>query len=220
MDESRTFRLWRAREILGGVVILVWAGFHLWEQWSAFGGRTAFVTRLSATSHGPMAIAVEFALGILPVLAWVVLELRLRTSGSEPADLHRAMAEDVELARRLGLLTRVGTYVFFAWLLYHVGWLVWPKLAQGSEPLRTWVQLRDGMGTWAHAVPTAVGLTGFALHVWAALPRVGVVLDVARTPEMRRALRLSGLILALGFVLLYAQLAGWHAAGAGTIWSL
>ena len=216
---SATLRAWRAHELLGAAVY-PWACFHLWEQWSALAGRGAFLARMSSTSHGALAITAEVALGILPAVAWIALEVRLRLQGPEPSDLARAMAEDEEAAKRLGLLSRSCSYIFYGWLLYHVAWLWLPKLTEGEEPLRTWWVLRDGMGTWLHAGLHAVGLSAFAVHLWAAIPRASLALGWAGTPEARRAARLSGAIMSLGLLLLYAQLAGWHAAGAGTIWSV
>jgi hypothetical protein len=210
---------WRVHELLG-LAPAVWALFHLWEQWPAFAGRDDFVVRLSATSHGAAALAAELLLGLAPAVAWIGLEVSLRRSGPEPEDLRLALAEDEALAERLGLLARVASWVLFGWLLYHAAWLWAPKLLEGSDPIRTWQRLRDGMGTWAHAVPHAVGLTAFAVHLWAAVPRAAVALGGAGAVTNRRALRLSGLVVALGLALLWAQLAGWHAAGAGTVWPM
>lgn len=213
-------RLWRARELLGGVVVLAWAGFHLWEQWSAFGGRDAYAERMANTSHGGLTLVFELSAGVFPVIAWVAIEARLRASSEEPADLKSAMAESPELARRLGMIATAGSWVFFAWLIYHSVWLFGPKITEGSEPLRSWLHLREGLGTWPHAVLHALGLTGFAVHVWASFPRLSIVLGWAKTPESRRAARLSGFIVGVGLLILWAQLVGWHAAGAGTVWPL
>ena len=213
-------RLWRARELIGGVAVFVWAGFHLWEQWSAFAGRELFVQRMSGTSHGGLAIAIELTLGVLPVLVWLGIEARLLMSGEEPAALRGAMAEEPELARRLALITRTASSVFFWFLLVHIAWLYIPKLTEGSEPLRAWLRLRAELGTWPLTIVHALGLSAFAVHLWAAVPRLMIVFDWAPTAESRRAGRLSGLIVAVGIVVLYAQLAGWHAAGAGTLWPM
>ncbi len=218
-DEGTALRAWRAHELLGSVPIALWAGFHLWEQWAAFGGRDLWLERMARTSHGALALAVELALAILPALAWVALELRLRAQRSEPEALRFALAEDREAARRLGLLARVGSWVFFGWLLYHAAWLWLPKLS-ANEPLLAWVALRDRLGTWPHAIAHAIGLTAMTVHLSAAAPRLAIALGWVSSPEGRRAARLSGLIVALGLLFLYAQLAGWHAAGRGTLWSL
>ncbi len=219
-SEARIGPGWRAHELLGIVPVAVWAAFHLYEQWAAFAGRDAWVRRMASTSHGPLAIGVELVLIVLPVVAWVGLDVALRRRGAEPASLRSAMAEEPEAARRLGLLARVCSWIFFAWLLYHAGWLWAPKLLNGSEPLLSWVALRDGMGRWPHAILHAVGLTAFAVHLWASAPRLVIALDLVDSPEGRRAARLSGLIVALGFFALYAELAGWHAAGRGTLWPI
>lgn len=199
---------------------MLWAIFHLWEQWPAFRGREPFVERLARTSHGSAALAAELVLALLPALGWIALELRLRLAGPEPDDLRLAMAEDPELARRLGLLARVASWTFFAWLSYHVAWLWLPKLLEGSDPLRTWLRLRGGMGLFGHAIPHAIGLTAFTVHLWATGPRLAVAFGVDASAPNRRAIRLSGLIVALGLLALYAQLTGWHAAGTGTVWGL
>lgn len=197
-----------------------WGGFHLWEQWSAFGGRGAYVERMAATSHGGVALAAELLFGVLPVLMWIGIEARLRALSKEPEALRCAMAETPELAKRLGAIATVGSWVFFAWLVYHIVWLFGPKIAEGSEPLRAWLFLRDGLGTWVHAVPHAIGLSALAVHLWAAIPRTAIVMGWAPTPESRRAARLVGGIIGVALLVLYAQLAGWHAAGAGTVWPL
>lgn len=200
--------------------MLGWAAFHLWEQWSAFAGRERFVARMSGTSHGPLAIAVEIALGLLPIVVWLGLEARLVTLGPEPSELRGAMAEHPELARRLGSVVRVASWVLLCFLVVHAVWLWLPKLTEGSDPLRTWLRLRDELGTWPMAIVHALGLTALGLHVWAAPVRMGIVFDWLPTPESRRAARLSGAIVALMVLVLLAQLVGWHAAGAGTVWPM
>lgn len=213
-------RSWRARELAGSVPVIAWAAFHLWEQWPAFAGRDAWSARMASTSHGPFAIAAELALGIAPVLAWMALDVALRVRGEEPTELRHAMAEDPEAARRLGLLARAAGWLLALFVLYHAAWLWLPKLTSGSEPLRAWTALRASLGTWPHAIAHAVGLTALAVHVWSTAARLPILLGWAETPETRRAARLSGLIVAAGLLLLYAQLAGWHAAGRGTVWSI
>jgi hypothetical protein len=219
-EDAYIGRGWRAHELVGGLPVAAWAAFHLYEQWAAFAGREAWLARMARTSHGALAVAIELGVAVLPALAWVGLDLALRARSPEPAALRSAMAEDPELARRLGLLARACSWVFFGWLAYHAGWLWAPKLAAGGEPLLAWVALRDGMGRWPHAILHAVGLTAFAVHLWAAAPRIAIALSWVDSPEGRRAARLSGFVVALGVVLLYAQLAGWHAAARGTLWSI
>jgi hypothetical protein len=216
---SDELRLWRAHEWLG-LLPFLWAAFHLWEQWSAFAGRDAWIARMGGTSVGVIPIATELALAILPALVWLVLEVRLRLPDREPVELARAMAEDPAAARRLGLLARACSCLFFVWVLHHAWWLWGPKLTDGSEPLIAWNALREGMGAPVRAALNAIGLVAMTVHFWAAVPRVAIVSGWAQTPETRRAARLSGLIVALGLAVLYAQLAGWHAAGHGTIWPL
>jgi hypothetical protein len=213
-------RLWRAHEVIGSVPIALWLGFHLWEQWAAFAGRDAWAERMGRTSLGPIAIATEVLLAILPALVWIALEAHLRISGPEPGALRLAMAEDAESARRLGLLARVASWVFFVWVLHHASWLWWPKLASGAEPLRAWVALRAQMGALGPAIWNAIGLVTMAVHLWAAVPRTLAALEWTQTPEGRRAARLCGLVLGAFALVLYAQLAGWHASGRGTIWPL
>lgn len=209
-----TLRTWRAHELAGSAP-LVWAGFHLWEQWAAFAGREGWAARIARTSQGGWAIALELAVGILPALVWMALDVGLRVRGEEPAPLRNAMAEDPESARRLGLLARVGAWVFLLFLLYHAGWLWLPKLTEGFEPLRSWAALRGALGTWPHAILHAVGLTALAVHAWASVTRLGIVFQLVDAKDARRALRLSAAILAVALLLLYAQLVGWHAAGRG-----
>lgn len=216
-DDEDVPAAWRAHALVACVPI-AWVIFHLWEQWAAFAGRDAWVARMSTTSIGGGAILGEVLGGVLPIVLWIVLELRLRRR--EPIALRFAMAEDPALAQRLGLVTRAASWLFAMWALYHAGWLWAPKLVGDVEPLRTWVVLRNELGTWPHAVAHAIGLTALAVHVWAAIPRAAIAQGLADRPESRRAARVSGLILALGIVVLGAQLAGWHAAGRGTVWSM
>jgi hypothetical protein len=215
----RRDRLWRAHELLGSVPVALWACVHLYEQWSAFASRDAWAERM-AKSAGSLGLASELAIVIVPALAWIGLELYLRLTGPEPDALRSALAERPEAARRLGALARVSSWLFFGWLLYHAGWLWLPKLLDGTEPLRTWVTLTSGLGTLPHAILHAVGLTVLVVHLTAAVPRFVIAFELVARAEGRRAARLSGLIVSLGIFLLYAQLAGWHAAGRGTIWSL
>lgn len=218
-EEASAAREWRAHELIGSVPIALFAVFHLWEQWPAFAGRDAWLARMAGTSHGALALVVEIAV-LLCALAWIALEARLRVRRSEPEALRLAMAEDPEVARRLGLLARACSWIFFGWLLLHAGWLWLPKLTRGAEPMLAWTAMRDGMGTWPLATAHALGLVAMTVHLWAAAPRLAVALGWVASPEGRRAARLSGLIVALGLAILYAQLAGWHAAGRGTLWSL
>jgi len=213
-------RLWRARELIGGVLVPGWAGFHLFEQWSAFGGHRAFAERMTATSHGAAAIAAEVIFGLAPIVLWIGIEARLRARSREPEELRGALAESPALANRLGAISTGASWLFFGWLVFHAVWLFGSKIAEGSDPVRTWLRLRDGLGTWAHAVPLAIGLSAFSIHVAAAAPRVSAVMGWSRTAESRRAARLAGLIIAVAFLALYAELAGWHAAGAGVVWPL
>ena len=212
-------RLWRARELCGAVGIGVWALFHLWEQWSAFAGRGAFVTRAAATSHGALAVATELVLGLGPVLGWIALD-GLTARRAEPAPLRGALADHPALAERLARAGRWGSRILAVFVLYHAGWLWLPKLLEGSEPLQSWQRLRDGLGTWPHAIAHAAGVVALAIHVWQAPPRLAIALGLVERPELLRALRVSGLIVAIGLAALYGQLAGWHASGAGTFWPL
>ena len=213
-------RSWRARELLGTLGLGGWALFHLWEQWSAFGGRADFVARTTSTSHGALAIATELSLGILPIVLFVMVDLGTART-SEPSALRAALAQTPSLAARLGRIGKWGSRVLVAFLLAHIVWLWLPKLIGSSEPVETWVRLRGSMGTWPMSVLHAVGMTALAVHVWQSVPRLAIVLDlVDGRPDILRALRASGLIVALGLILLYGQLAGWHASGAGTFWPL
>src|SRR5688500_16952219 len=118
MSESgSSARWWRLHEILGALPVALWAGFHLWEQWAAFSGRDAWAQRMTASSHSAIAIASEIAIAIVPMLAWIALEVYLRMRTREPEALRRAMAEDETSAARLGLLARVASWIFFAWML-------------------------------------------------------------------------------------------------------
>jgi hypothetical protein len=195
-----------------------WAAFHLWEQWPAFAGRDAWAARVASTSVGSSALALEVLLGVLPSIAWAVLAIALRRE--EPRRFRYALADDPALAARLDLLARACAWLFAAWLAYHVAWLWGPKLVGSAEPLRVWVALRERLGTWPHAAAHAIGLTAFAVHAAASIPRLALAFGWLPSASARRAARLSGLIVALGMSALFVQLAGLHAAGRGTLWSL
>ncbi|MCC6874013.1 MAG: hypothetical protein IT378_06870 [Sandaracinaceae bacterium] len=209
-------RRWVAHSVLGVVPILLWAGFHLWEQWAAFFGRDAFVSRLAATSRSPTGVALQVVI-LIAIAAFAYLELTLRRS-AEPEPLALALAERPEAARRLARLARVGTWALLAFVAYHALWLAMPRLA-GGDALEAWLRLRQ-LGSWSHAALHAIGLTGLAIHLWTALPRMAIALGWAQSPETRRGARVSALLVAALFLLLYGQLAGLHASGTGTLWSL
>ena len=220
MPRANPETLWRAREVTSGAVVLGWAAFHLWEQWAAFGGRGRFVERMSATSSGSAALLVEVLFGVAPIVLWLALEVRLAMIGPEPPALAGAMAEHPELARRLGRIVRVAGWTLMLFLTVHLVWLWAPKLAEGSEPLRTWERLRGELGTWPLAPAHAVGRGALAFRAAGVPVRPAPASGARPPPEAPGAARLSGLIAALGLLVLYAQLAGWHAAGTGTIWPL
>lgn len=176
---------------------------------------------MARSSHGTFALVLELGFGLLPVFAWMALDIGLRASGAkEPDALKNALSEEPEAARRLGLLARTAGWLLMLFIVYHAGWLFLPKLVDGSEPLRAWMSLRQSLGSWPHAIAHAVGLTALMVHIGASLPRLCIAFGWAQSAEARRAARASGLIIGVGFLLLYAQLVGWHAAGRGTIWSI
>lgn len=213
-----TVQMWRARELVGALGIVGWALFHLYEQWSGFAGRDAYVARTLSTSVGTLATLTEVALGILPVLAFLVLD-GLTWRSREPEPLRGALADDPDLALRLGRIGRWGSRVLALFLLYHVAWLWLPQ--PGSEdPTQTWSTLHQSLGTWPHVIGHAIGMTALAVHVWQSLPRLALVLGLVQRAEMLRALRISGIIVGVGILLLFAELAGWHASGTGIIWPL
>ncbi|MFK7985388.1 MAG: hypothetical protein AB8I08_05110 [Sandaracinaceae bacterium] len=211
-------QLWRARELVGALGIGGWAAFHLYEQWAGFAGRDAYVARTLSTSVGTLATLTEVALGVLPLLAYLVLD-GLTFRAKEPPALAGALADDPDLALRLGRIGRWGSRVLALFLLYHIAWLWLPQ--PGSEdPEQTWSMLHQSLGTWPHVIGHAIGITALAVHVWQSVPRLALVLGLVQRAEMLRALRVSGLIVGVGVLFLFAQLAGWHASGTGIVWPL
>jgi hypothetical protein len=210
---------WRLHALVSSVPVALWTGVHLWEQWAAFGGRARWLNRMGATTGGVLGPALELLLGILPLLLWFTLEVRLRPAG-EPEALRWAYGEGASQRIRMGRLATVAGWVLLAFLAYHAAWLWVPRVLGGAEPAVAWAQLETSLGSWAHATAHAVGITALAVHLAFAPARVLVAYDLLGDAEGRRAARLSGAVVAVLLFVLYGQLAGWHATGAGTFWSV
>lgn len=206
----------RALAVLSAVPLGAQLLFHVWEQWSLFGGRHAYVDRLAATTDG-LASFVELVLFVLPLAAWAVLLGRaLARRGPIPGE---ARPGDPALARALGSVIRVVSPVAAIGVLVHVVALWVPRVAGGEPPLWSYDQLRTSFG-----VPLWMGFYGVLVvavpwHLAATLPDGLEALGVVGEAGRRSAFVVT-VVLGACLFLLYGQLAGWLATGLGTFWDI
>lgn len=215
-----TLRLQRLREALACLGVGAWAVFHLWQEWSGFKGREVWEAHQSSGGGLAWRLVALLALGLSPVVIVCVLDLILWRRREGRARITRALAENESLAHRLLLLGTAATWSLAVFALYHAAWLSFPTLMGRSGPSATWARLLDGLGTWPHAAAHAVGLTALTIHLWQSVPRAAMTFGIVERAETRRAIRVGGLVLGLTLLAMYAQLTGWFAAGAGTVWPM
>lgn len=211
-------RPWRLHAFVSTVPVGLWIFVHLWEQWAGFAGREAWLARMAGTAGTSLGTALDLLLGVLPLVLWLGLEIALRRHG-EPPELRLAYGEDEGVALRMFRLATGAGWVLLAFAAYHVVWLWVPRVG-GLELAALWARLEMHFGRWLHAIPHAVGLGALAVHVTFGPVRLLVAQGWLVDAEGRRAARLSGGIVAVLLFVLYGQLAGWHATGVGTFWSL
>jgi hypothetical protein len=206
----------KALALLGVLPLSVLLLFHLWQEWSVFGGRAAFVVRHGATSTG-MATLLEGLLFVVPMLAWVVLLGRAVVRGA--ALPGQAREGDPPLARLLGGVVRFVSPLAALYFVVHAGTYFGGRVAHGESPLWAYDLLRTTMGQPLWLVLNGVGVTASCWHLAATLPdgleAAGIV-----GPEGRRSAYWVTAVLGACLFVLYAQLAGWLATGVGTFWPI
>jgi hypothetical protein len=209
-------RFARLHAIVSCVPLLVWAAFHVWEQWAAFDGRLAWLARMRATSSGLGGLA-EVVLGVLPLVLWAVLHVRARIVGQRiPGGLREG---DDGLGRALGTVATVATPAALLFLGWHVGWL-WGARMLGAAPVELYDAMQRTLGLpWA-LVLHAFGLAAVAWHVAATLPDALEAGGAITSPEGLRSARIVTVTLGLALFVLTAQLVGWLGTGAGTFWPI
>ncbi len=210
----RTEDGWRV--MLGVVPLLPWALFHLAEQWTAFGGRAAWLGRMRVTSTGAMGV-LELAV-VLSCAVWLVLLVRGRLGQrSAPG---REVAHESALSRGLAAVEEPAAFLTASLVLVHAltlwgpRFLGWASLAEGYELLRT------ASGRWPGLVLAAFGISAFVVHLAASVPNAALLLGFGTSKESRQAARLVGLGLSACLLVLLTQLHGWHATGTGTVWPI
>lgn len=215
----------RFHAVLSALPLAVWTVFHLWEQWAAFGGRDAWAMRMRATSRGPLAIAIELAVIVIPLAIWSGLTLVELARGLVDPKRGRplpgkAREGDTGLARGIGVVAPIATVVAILFLAIHVGSMWGPKIARGASLLETWSSLTHALGgPWSLAL-YAIGLTAVAFHLAGAIPAALEALGWIESPEGRRSAFLVSTVFALCAWVLAVQLTGWLATGRGTFWPI
>ncbi len=206
----------RALAVLSSVPLAAQLLFHVWEQWSLFGGRYAYVERLATTSTG-LATFVELILFVIPLGAWAVLLVRaLVRRELLPGE---ARPGDPPIARALGSVVRVVSPLAAVGLIVHVVILWGGRVVYGEPPIWTYDLLRTTLGQ-----PLWLGFYGVFVwsvtwHVAATVPDGLEALGVVGAEGRRSAFVVTAVFGACLF-LLYAQLAGWLATGLGTFWPI
>lgn len=211
----RTEDGWRV--MLGAVPLLPWALFHLAEQWTAFGGRVSWLGRMRVTSAGPLMGALELIV-VAACALWLVLLVRGRLR-KRPFPGHEVAAESA-LGRALGTLEEPAAFLTAALVSVHALTLWLPRflgqasLAQGYELLRTASGLPAGL------LLAAFGISAFVVHVACVVPSAVLLVGGGTSRDTRQAARLVGVGFAVCLLILFTQLAGWHATGTGTVWPI
>lgn len=209
-------RLARAHALVATVPLLAWSAFHVWEQWAAFRGRLAWMSRMRATSTGAM-LAVELLLGVLPLVVWAALHVRALVRRQRLPGTGRD--DDGPLAQGLGLVAPWASSIALAFLLWHVGWL-WGAKVMGSAPVEIYDAMQRTLGLpWALVVH-AVGIGAVAWHLAAALPDGLEAAGVFSSAEGRKSARIVTAVAGVCLFVLFAQLAGWLGTGTGTFWPI
>lgn len=213
---SEADRLKRALAVLSSAPLVVQLLFHVWEQWSLFAGRHAYVDRLASTTDG-LATFLELVLFVLPMFGWAGLLVRALVRRERiPGE---ARPGDPAIARALGAVIRVVSPVAAACVLVHVVMLWGGRILGGEPPLWSYDVLRTTVGQ-----PLWLGFYGVFVfsvmwHVAATLPDGLEALDIVGAEGRRSAFVVTAVFGGCLFVL-YAQMAGWLATGLGTFWPI
>lgn len=190
--------------------------FHLWEEWSVFSGRRAFVDRHGETST-TLATLAELLLFVLPLALWAVLLVRALTKRAPiPGE---ARPGDGVVARALGSVIRVVSPIAATFVVVHAGMLWGARVLFGEAPLRAYDLLQITMGRPAYLVFYGVGIPAVLWHLAATLPDGLEGLGIVGESGRRQAHVVTA-VLGLCLFVLYAQLAGWLATGTGTFWAI
>lgn len=206
----------KALAVLGALPIAFLLLFHLWQEWSVFGGRTSFVVRHGATST-PFATLLEVLLFVLPMAAWVALLGRAIAGGRALPGQPRE--GDPPLVRLLGGVVRFVSPVAALFFLVHAGTYFGGRLARGESPLWAYDLLHTTMGQPLWLVLNGLGVSASCWHLAATLPD-GLEAAGLVGAEGRRSAYWVSAVLGLCLFVLYAQLAGWLATGVGTFWPI
>jgi hypothetical protein len=210
----RTEAGWRA--MLGVVPLVPWAVLHLFQQWSALGGRAAWLGRQRADAGAVMTLLE--VLVVASCAAWLALLLRALFTRQPP--LGATVAHESRLARSLATLEAPAALLTATMVLVHAATLWLPRMIGHTSLAQVYETLRSATGTPLGIAMVAIGVSAFVLHVAAALPGAVMLLGLAETAGARQASRLVSVGLATCLLLLFTQLAGWHATGTGVLWPI
>ena len=206
----------KALAIASSIPLAGQLAFHVWEEWSVFGGRRAFVERHGATSTG-LATFLELVLFVLPLLLWVGLLVRaLALRAAIPGE---ARPGDGVVARALGSVIRVVSPVAAVFVVVHAGMLWGSRVLFGEAPIRAYDLLQVTLGRPAYLVLYGVGIPAVLWHLSATLPDGLQALGIVGEGGRRQA-HVVTVVLGICLFVLYAQLAGWLATGTGTFWPI
>ena len=200
--------------MLGVVPLLPWALFHLAEQWSALGGRAAWLGRMRANA-GAAGSLLE-VLVVLSVLAWLALLAR----GRERPSVSAPVAHESGLGRVLLTLERPAAWITAVLVLVHAATLWLPRITGHASLLEGYEILREATGRWPGLLLVCLGVPAFVLHVAASIPSCALILGFGGSRDARQGARMVSVGLAACLLILFTQLAGWHATGGGVIWPI
>jgi succinate dehydrogenase / fumarate reductase, cytochrome b subunit len=188
-----------------GVVLLGFVGFHLWETASATGGRERFVTRMTGLEGSAMAVLLEVALVLVPLVLHGVLGVvrAVRHRGERHAGYPDAGS------RMLQGLTGAVVLVFIGVHLTHTWALKW----RGSGHFAAYEALRTDLSQGVYLGLYVVGLTALCVHLAQGLGAAAETWSLARTHRARRAWRLAAGALAAGLWLVAINTTSHFATG-------
>lgn len=210
----RTETGWRA--MLGVVPLLPWAIIHLAQQWTALGGRAAWLGRQRAESG-----VVMTSLELLVMVATAVwLGLLVRGLLERRPSVGTAVAHEGTLARSLATLETPSALLTAILVLVHAATLGLPRMLGHATLAQVYETLRGSTGTPMGIALVSIGLSAFVVHVACAVPSALMVMGFAETPSARQATRLVSVGLSACLLVLFTQLAGWHATGTGVLWPI
>lgn len=192
-----------------------WA-FHVWEQWAAFDGRDAWLARMASTSRGALPLMLEIVI-VVSFLGFAVFTVRDLVR-REPLPWS-AREGDVGFVRAIGVVAPYASVITIVFVGVHLVELWFPRVA-GSGLALQYAELRRSSGTLPHLALYAVGIPAAAWHLTAAIPAALEAHGLLRTSDDRRSAFHATTALGVALLILSAQLFGWHATGAGTVWPI